>query len=36
LICAVFMNTSPTSWCVVTERSSQSFCVTKIVAALLR
>ncbi len=32
----VFMKNSPTSCCVFTLRSSHGFCVTKIVAALLR
>ena len=33
---AVFMNSSPISACTGTLRSSQCFCVTKMVAALLR
>ena len=35
-MCPVFPKSSPTSAVVGTSRSSQCFCVTKIVAALLR
>ena len=35
-MCAVFMKNSPTSCGVATARWSQCFCVTKMVAALLR